>query len=659
VSLYVGPTGGTITQVASQAATGAVNQRTDENLVIGNFMACWPLQCPGDPSHFFTGQIYGIEIANSARHSSAIANYAADGTAFSGDGHSLFLLTLDLSGGNFPKGYPILAPDYVSGHHNIGGVQSSWMTVHNEGLGQSVGPYQVHDLAISSGTDGIIGANVELAAQRLNIGTVSGLTHMGIQTSPSGSFNSFVRDVRINAGLPLYLAGGLTNIENFQLTCGFACGVFNSLAVIHGYVNPQASTKYYLMSNGGNATTSFEDINIDSENGSTANCILLAPVIYDGGFRIKNVSCNSALAPIKLDSYNSGGVTQSTSTTNISIEDSNFTGIAGVPVVDASPSALANIRNGALFKNNSFNGIATPPSGWVNNAIPLSVVGGATPQFGFVPAFNAGLNHLALNALVDPGAPTIAVVGSAGSTSYGPYYIVCHDANGGSNVSPSSNAIANGPASLNQSNFIQISWNAQTTCGSWDVLKGNASTALVTTLPGSSTSFLDVGQTTTSYAPPGRNTTGDLTLGGMVISSGISWPLPANVVNGASFYCRNCDPPLNPPVSCTSTGIKTARGCAVLIASGYVHRRFVTHEIVIAWRARSFDVGSMARGAFVGFEGKALPPHREPSHGLFDTSIAGAFSEHRIRWNNHDIGGFNLLGDPVLLAIEQISRRKI
>jgi hypothetical protein len=54
-----------------------------------------------------------------------------------------------------------------------------------------------------------------------------------------------------------------------------------------------------------------------------------------------------------------------------------------------------------------------------------------------------------------------------------------------------------------------------------------------------------------------RNTTGDTIVGGMQISSGISWPLPASVVNGASFYCPNCDPPANPPVACTSSGART------------------------------------------------------------------------------------------------------
>jgi hypothetical protein len=377
VSLYVGPLGGIIKQVTSQAASGTVNQRADENMVIGNFMACWPLQCAGDPSHFFAGQIFGLEIANNARHASTVSNYAADRQAFSGDRHSLFLLNLDVPGGNFPHGYPILAPDYVDGHHNTGGRQSSWITLHNEGLGQSVGPYRVHDLAIGQGSDGLIGANVELAAEHLNLGTFSPLTHTAIQTSPNASFNSFVRDVRINADLPLALMGGLTNVQNFQLTCGYSCGVFTSLAAIHGYLNPQAPTKYYLIALGANATTSFEDINIDSENGSVANCLLLAPIVYNAGFRIKNVSCNSGLSPIKVDSYSgSGGVTQSARTLNVTVEDSNFT-MARSPVVDATAASVASLPNGIVFNNDTFNSLATPPSEWVSGGIPYCRSGGS------------------------------------------------------------------------------------------------------------------------------------------------------------------------------------------------------------------------------------------------------------------------------------------
>jgi hypothetical protein len=45
---------------------------------------------------------------------------------------------------------------------------------------------------------------------------------------------------------------------------------------------------------------------------------------------------------------------------------------------------------------------------------------------------------------------------------------------------------------------------------------------------------------------------------GLTVSTGIKFAsLPAPVVNGASFYCPDCDPPANPPTACTSSGAKS------------------------------------------------------------------------------------------------------
>ncbi|MGH8014482.1 MAG: hypothetical protein ACREQ4_18490, partial [Candidatus Binataceae bacterium] len=45
---------------------------------------------------------------------------------------------------------------------------------------------------------------------------------------------------------------------------------------------------------------------------------------------------------------------------------------------------------------------------------------------------------------------------------------------------------------------------------------------------------------------------------GLTVNNGINFAnFPASVINGASFYCPNCDPPANPPVACTSAGTKT------------------------------------------------------------------------------------------------------
>ncbi len=60
------------------------------------------------------------------------------------------------------------------------------------------------------------------------------------------------------------------------------------------------------------------------------------------------------------------------------------------------------------------------------------------------------------------------------------------------------------------------------------------------------------GKATQVYANIGGNITG------LTVSTGIKFAnLPSPVVNGASFYCPDCDPPANPPAACTSSGTKT------------------------------------------------------------------------------------------------------
>lgn len=60
------------------------------------------------------------------------------------------------------------------------------------------------------------------------------------------------------------------------------------------------------------------------------------------------------------------------------------------------------------------------------------------------------------------------------------------------------------------------------------------------------------GKTTQVYANIGGS------ISGITVSTGIKFAnLPTPVINGASFYCPDCDPPANPPAACTSSGAKT------------------------------------------------------------------------------------------------------
>ncbi|MGA2412790.1 MAG: hypothetical protein ABSG46_20700, partial [Candidatus Binataceae bacterium] len=63
----------------------------------------------------------------------------------------------------------------------------------------------------------------------------------------------------------------------------------------------------------------------------------------------------------------------------------------------------------------------------------------------------------------------------------------------------------------------------------------------------------------TGHAPlhVGELTADGLRISGIMVSTGLRWPLPEPVVNGGSFYCPNCDPPANPPTDCTSSASRT------------------------------------------------------------------------------------------------------
>jgi hypothetical protein len=155
------------------------------------------------------------------------------------------------------------------------------------------------------------------------------------------------------------------------------------------------------------------------------------------------------------------------------------------------------------------------------------------------------------HAISDPSAPQVTPHGAQGGATY-TYYVVCHDAAGGITLPSPAGQTARGNARLDKTNYNNISWKPVDGCLTWDLLKGATSTALVTGT--TATTFKDTGQATRPYTPPTRNTTGDINVAGMSISKGIGWPLPTVAVNGASFYCPNCDPPASPPAPCTSSG---------------------------------------------------------------------------------------------------------
>jgi hypothetical protein len=236
------------------------------------------------------------------------------------------------------------------------------------------------------------------------------------------------------------------------------------------------------------------------------------------------------------------------------------------------------VENGLYFGSSPSNALALLSAGTrgPRSALELRWNGGViAPQYGLsghaplelgeaILHSGARIAGLMTTAMIpNPSAPSVSAKGQLGKTSFS-YYLVCHDRNGGITEPSPAGSISSGNSTLDASNYNQISWRPVDGCWSWDLLKGDAHTALATlqqpqlSAPeGFITTFKDIGQSTHAYTPPTRNTTADVKVAGMSVSGGIRWPLPRGPVNGASFYCPNCDAPASPPESCTSDGART------------------------------------------------------------------------------------------------------
>ncbi len=157
-----------------------------------------------------------------------------------------------------------------------------------------------------------------------------------------------------------------------------------------------------------------------------------------------------------------------------------------------------------------------------------------TPQLASGTTSSGGLNstgRLSASCIANPAAPTAVQTGIAGTTTLS-YFLVCHDSNGGATLPSSATTITNANATLNSSNYVLISWPAVSGCASWDVLKGDTSTALATGVTGLAVS--DTGQATTPYTAPAANTTCDIFSGGNVSGS-------VNGVINVATYGAECD----------------------------------------------------------------------------------------------------------------------
>jgi hypothetical protein len=568
------------TRVATSAHSGTITQRADEDEVLGGSMEVFPMAGPtGTLNTVGPAMVDSFELRKAIPAGRTCGNtaYAMDAAKFTGDANSLLLLNFDnllnMNGAATTTSPFLIGADRWNGIDMAPGDgpagAGAWLAVRNLGLALGAGA-EFDGLSVS-GTTAILSL-VNTGGRYHDLNLSGQYAAMLIADS---SFNTEQADLRLSGagGLSAYIdtnTSGVTKADNLQIdACGWACMILTGSGGTWSktYMSPQNNTVWSIIAN--NFNSSFNLFNLidpalDVENGGSAGALFISgPAsvnIFGGGLTSAGTTPLITISP--------------QSTGNIAIRGSALSVNSGTPEivnVETPTSAFGSqgMQGTVLFDETEFGTAppqANPPAGipWSNQASAVQTIGNTwtlsgNTTFSGVPSFAGGLQHLVATALPNPAAPTITVIGTTGSSSYGPYYVVCHDYNGGTTyLSPSSNTVANGPAALSSSNYIQINWTGINNCASWDVLKGSATTALVTNLAGSITSFNDQGQSTSTYTPPARNTSGDVMVGTMFVSSGLTFAsTPSSVTNGAHFYCPDCDPPTNPPSACTSSGAKT------------------------------------------------------------------------------------------------------
>jgi hypothetical protein len=167
-------------------------------------------------------------------------------------------------------------------------------------------------------------------------------------------------------------------------------------------------------------------------------------------------------------------------------------------------------------------------------AYTLGIYGHSGSQRGGEFDARSGLDVSGLTTttpIANPSSPTATLSSGSGSTSY-QYGVVGHDrgnrgGGGGVTLPAYSNTITSAPSSLNSTSDISVCWTAVDGIYYWDILKivnGGSTTALTAQAPHTSTlgattlCFTDSGQTFSAYTVPTRNTTGDASFGGKLIT---------------------------------------------------------------------------------------------------------------------------------------------
>ena len=434
---------------------------------------------------------------------------------------------------------------------------------------QKTGVYNVylHDFALTGdGTTGSIGIDMTYALQstleRLNIGGVDDGWKFG-GTPTCACYNEIIRV----SAFAVTRGGWLDRTANQNQIFGGAVRA-NKTTGIGLDIDGAASNQIYSLDIESSSTYSIEfHSNVYAPNGN----VIVNPYIEAAGPILFEQGANENAIVGAGGLFERGSIVdRSGNTTNYFHQIGGGGGTHGIwPYYQA-------VQDGVVFGTDPFeNSLAelSTPGAYGASELRWTTRGSSNQNgvFGHAPLevgeaiARSGADFTGLTTisqLPTPKAPAVKTKGTLGNTEYR-YYIVCHDRNGGVTLPSSAGLISDGNATLSNSSYNQITWTPIDGCWSWDILKGSTTRALVINqrvqlLSGDALcTFRDTGQSSRPYRPPTRNTTGDVTVAGMSVSKGLNWPLPSSVINGASFYCPNCDPPVNPPGSCTSRGTRS------------------------------------------------------------------------------------------------------
>jgi hypothetical protein len=156
-------------------------------------------------------------------------------------------------------------------------------------------------------------------------------------------------------------------------------------------------------------------------------------------------------------------------------------------------------------------------------------------------------------------APIATTVGTGNSVNHN-YYLVCHDANGGTTAVSAAGADADSPTTLSATNYVSVTWPYYPGCVSFDVYRDATSGASLlasnvaqTVLSSGAPSYrvLDQGQALSTSAAPTLDTTGDNQVAGVLSAGSVATISNGNVsINGTGLLGEGTTSFANLPATC-------------------------------------------------------------------------------------------------------------